>query len=92
MTLNVMPATVKDPDRDVNVLFCETVYPTVPLPVPGDPKEMVIQLVLLEAVRAQSLALAVMLMTPSLLVYPKLALVGDSINEQAAKDGNTAAR
>ena len=64
----------------------------MPLPVPGDPNETVIQLVLLAAVRVQVLALAVMLMTPSLLVYPKLALAGDSINVHvAAKEGNTAA-
>jgi hypothetical protein len=32
--LNTMPAAVSEPDRGELELFCETVYPTAPSPVP----------------------------------------------------------
>lgn len=63
----------------------------MPLPVPLCPSEIVIQLLLLDAVRVQVLALADTLIIPSLLVYPKLALVGASVNVHAANEGNTTA-
>ena len=52
-TVNVWPATVSVPVRSTVKLFACTVYPTVPLPVPGLPNETVIQFALLVAVRAQ---------------------------------------
>ena len=52
---------------------------------------MVIQLELLEAVRAQLLALAVMAIVPSPFRYDTLALVGDNMKEHAANEGDIAA-
>ena len=80
-------AMVSEPVRVAGVLFWVTVKPTVPLPVPVCPKEMVIQLVLLREVHAQLDALAVTVMVESLLLVPKVALVGESWKVHCARTG-----
>ena len=53
VTVNVRPAIVIVPDRSTVKLLACTVYPTVPDPLPAAPKEIVIQVLLLTAVRAE---------------------------------------
>ena len=88
--MKVRPAIVSDPVRCVGVLFCVTVKPTVPFPVPVWPNETVIQLVLLRVVQAQVGALAVTVITESLLLLLKLALAGVSVKVHWASAGMAA--
>jgi len=78
VTVKVIPAMVSEPVRGATVLFWVIVYPTLPLPVPDGPNEMVKKLELLLAVHGQFDALAEMLTTESLLADVKLALAGVS--------------
>jgi hypothetical protein len=55
VTVNVCPATVKEPDRGLADVFAAMSNVTAPLPVPLLPAVMVIQFALLVAVHAQPL-------------------------------------
>jgi len=77
--LKVILAMVSEPVRAAGVLFCVTVKPTLPLPFPVCPKEMVIQLVLLREIQGQAELLALTVTMASALKLEKLALVGDSV-------------
>ncbi len=91
VTGKLIPAIVNDPVRGANVLFCVTVNPTVPLPLPVCPKEIVTQVVLLLEVHAHVEALAETVTTESLLVLVgKLALAGVSWNVHWATPGSPA--
>lgn len=81
---------VSDPIRCVGVLFCVTVKPTVPFPVPVWPNETVIQLVLLRDVQAQVGALAATWITVSLLLLLKLELMGVTLKVHWANAGMAA--
>lgn len=61
--VNVLPAIVSVPVRGVVLVFCVTLYVTVPLPVPLVPTPIVIHAVLLVAVQLQP-APAVTLINP----------------------------
>jgi hypothetical protein len=51
--VNVFPATVRVPVRDAVLVFCVTLYVTLPLPVPLAPAPIVIHVLLLVDVQAQ---------------------------------------
>jgi hypothetical protein len=82
VTLNVWPAIVSDPVRCPPEL-ADTVYFTVPLPVPLAPAQPVIHELLLAAVQAQPAA-AVTSTEPSAMLAEKVWLVGLSEYTQPA--------
>ena len=80
--MNVCPAIVSVPVRGLVEVFAATVYATVPFPVPLPPLVTVIQDALLEAVQAQTEALA---MTDTVPLPPTAVgelAVGDSETSQ----------
>ncbi len=74
VTLNVIPAIVRLPDRELDDVLATTVYPTVPFPVPEAPDRIDIQDELLVAVHAASPGVAV---TETVAFPPELAGVAD---------------
>src|SRR5258707_14116624 len=72
--------------------FASTVYPTVPLPVPGVPKEIVIHETPLVAVLAQVDVLAVIVIRPFPPTALNVALAGTTEKEHCAAIGVANAR
>lgn len=89
VTEKVCPAIVNVPLRELMELFALTVYPTVPAPVPGEPKETVIQGTLLVAVREHAGELAAMVIRPFPPPELKEALDGEMEKEHWAARGRT---
>lgn len=81
--MNVFPATVNVPVREVIAVFGDTLYATLPLPLPAAPSLMPIHDALLDAVHAQPVA-AVTLMVPPSPPDAMLAEAGEIVGAHAA--------
>ena len=83
VTVNVVPAMVSVPVREVPAVFAATEYVVDPVPLPVDPAVIVSHAALLVDVHAQPVA-AVTATVPVELVAPTLAEVEPMVGVQAA--------
>jgi hypothetical protein len=84
VTVTGLPATVTVADREDVLVFAATLYRTVPLPVPLEPLEIVIQLALSLAVHVQLAVVVTEIALPVVPAAAGAAAVGETVNEQFA--------